>query len=106
MMAENPKREGGDLMAQVAAEFELTVSDTSQQKIVSVEGVSAQASVGDIVQKFLDELNLPRNDAHGQSLSYQALLNREARHLRADERVGDALINGDWLTLHPDVDAG
>jgi len=93
-------------MAQVAAELELTVSDTSQQKIVSVEGVSANASVGDIVQRFLDELKLPRNDAHGQSLSYQALLNREARHLRSDERVGDALENGDWLTLHPNVDAG
>lgn len=93
-------------MAQVAAELDLTVTDTSQQRMVAVEGVSAEASVRELVQRFLDELKLPRNDAHGQSLSYQALLNREARHLRSDERVGDALVNGDWLTLHPDVDAG
>jgi hypothetical protein len=105
MMAENSNAREVN-MAQAVAERNITVSDLSQQKVVAVEGVSADASVGEIVRGFLDELHLPRNDAHGQSLSYQALLNREARHLRSDELVGDALENGDWLTLHPVVDAG
>jgi hypothetical protein len=55
---------------------------------------------------MLGKMNLPRNDASGAPLTYQARLEREGRHLNASERIGDALERGDKLTLQPNIDAG
>ena len=89
-----------------AATVGLTVSDVSQQKKRTVEGVSSDATAAELVQGLIDELNLPRNDGSGRSLNYTALLRREARHLGANERVGDHLQTGDHIVLHPRIDAG
>jgi hypothetical protein len=89
-----------------SAGIELTVSDVSQQKVLTVDGVSRDSTVGELVQGLLDELRIPRNEPDGRSVTYRAMLRREGRHLRSDERVGDALETGDYLTLHPNVDAG
>jgi hypothetical protein len=98
---------GGEIsMSADTATLELTVSDTSRQKIRRVEDVPADITASELVQGLIDELQVPRNDAAGRSLSYTALLRREARHLGANERVGDNLTTGDWLVLHPRVDAG
>ena len=86
--------------------IEVTASDVSQQKIVTVDGVPRDSTVGDLVQSLLDELKQPRNDSTGRSVTYRAMLRREGRHLRSDERVGEVLEPGDYLTLHPSVDAG
>ncbi len=86
--------------------FALKVSDVSSQKMAEVVDVPRESTVGELVQGLLDELNLPQNDAAGRSLTYHALLQREARHLNAHERIGDALVDGDSLTLQPNVDAG
>ncbi len=93
-------------MSYEAATLELTVSDVSRQKVRSVEDVSPESSAAELVQNLIDDLALPRNDAEGRSLSYRAMLRREARHLHGTERVGDAVENGDWLVLQPNVDAG
>jgi hypothetical protein len=39
-------------------------------------------------------------------LSYQALLEREGRHLHAAERVSDVLEPQDRIVLQPNIDAG
>jgi hypothetical protein len=90
----------------MAAGLALKVSDVSQQKMANVDGVQPDSTVGELVQGLLDELRLPQSDASGHPLSYYALLQREARHLHAAERVGDILEMGDQLTLQPNVDAG
>ncbi len=84
----------------------LQVHDASRQKRLTVEEVPHDATVGEVVQSLLAELGLPVEDADGRPLSYQALLEREQRHVHATERVGDALLPNDSLTLHPNIQAG
>jgi hypothetical protein len=84
----------------------LTVSDVSGQKVFRVPKAPPQATVGELVQGLLSQMNLPANDPNGQPLAYQARLEREGRHLNAAERVGDALESGDNLMLQPNIDAG
>ncbi len=84
----------------------LKVSDVSQQKQAEVEDVSADATVGEIVQALLDDLRLPQRDPEGRALTYHALLPREGRHVHASERAGTALQTGDQIVLQPNIDAG
>jgi hypothetical protein len=84
----------------------LEVRDASKQKMRKVEGVPLDATVGELVQSLLDEMQLPQADAEGRPLVYQALLNREARHLHASELVGDALQPNDSVILQPNIEAG
>lgn len=84
----------------------LEVSDVSGQKGMTVSGVPADASVGELVEQLLAEMRLTREDVSGRPLTYQARLEREGRHLHASERVGDALQTGDRLVLQPNIDAG
>lgn len=86
--------------------LDLEVSDVSRQKMARVSSIPPDANVGELVQALLDELKLPQSDALGRPLSYQALLQRESRHLQSAERVGSALKTGDSLTLQPSIDAG
>ena len=88
------------------APLELKVSDVSQQRVRTVEDVSQEATAAELVQSLIEDLNLPRNDRMGRSLSYRAMLRREGRHLGASERVGDAVESGDWVVLQPNIDAG
>jgi hypothetical protein len=84
----------------------LTVSDVSGQKICRVPRAPRDATVGELVQSLLSQMNLPANDPNGQPLAYQARLDREGRHLNFSERVGDSLEEGDTLQLQPNIDAG
>lgn len=84
----------------------LEVSDVTGQKTATVSDVPADASVGEIVEQLLSELNLTRNDTSGRPLTYQARLDREGRHLQSSERAGEALRSGDRLVLQPNIDAG
>ncbi len=93
-------------MSANSSTLELTVSDVTRQKVRSVENVSTRATAAELVSAFIDDLNMPRNDPAGRSLTYRALHRREARHLRPDERLGDSVQSGDWLVLQPNVDAG
>jgi hypothetical protein len=85
--------------------LDLVVSDTSRQKVKTVEDVSSDYTAAELVQGLIDELSLPRNSPDGHAYSYQALLRREARHLGANERIGDACKDDDWLVLQPEVNA-
>lgn len=84
----------------------LQVMDVSGQKKADVRDVPQDATVGELLQGLLSQMNLPQNDAGGRPLTYHARLEREGRHLLASERVGDALQTGDELVLQPNIDAG
>jgi hypothetical protein len=86
--------------------LDLVVSDVSGQKQASVENVRADATVGELVQSLLTQMNLPPNDPTDRPLTYHALLEREERHLHASERLGDVLESGDRIVLQPNIDAG
>jgi hypothetical protein len=87
-------------------EIPLEVSDVSGQKVFSINNAPTSNTAGELVHELLGKMNLPRNDASGAPLTYQARLEREGRHLNASERIGDALQRGDRLTLQPNIDAG
>ena len=84
----------------------LEVSDVSGQHYETFEDVDGEASVGELIDALLSELELTTEDRSGRPLTYRARLEREGRHLHASERVGDALQNGDQLVLQPNIDAG
>ncbi len=87
-------------------EIPLEISDVSGQKVFSVANAPTGNTVGELVREMIGKMNLPRNDASGAPLTYQARSEREGRHLNASERIGDALQRGDRLTLQPNIDAG
>lgn len=92
--------------AENVLEIPLEISDVSGQKVFSVSNAPANNTVGELVHEMLGKMDLPRNDASGAPLSYQARLDREGRHLNSSERIGDVLTRGDKLTLQPNIDAG
>ncbi len=86
--------------------IDVRVADVSGQKHAEAKGVPADSTVGELIHGLLTRMNLPRNDVSGRPLTYKARLDREGRHLRASETVGEALQENDRIVLQPDVDAG
>lgn len=84
----------------------LQARDVSGQKTVNVNGVPPDASVGELVHGLVSKMNLPPNDVEGYPLNYHARLEREGRHLRASETVGDVLEEQDEIVLQPHIVAG
>lgn len=84
----------------------LEATDVSQQKVRRMRDVQPDLTVQEIIEPLLAQMNLPQNDPEGRPVTYQALLEREGRHLQSWERVGDALQSGDRLVLQPNIDAG
>lgn len=84
----------------------LEATDVSGQKVVNVSHLQADATVGELIQGLLAQMNLPQNDVSGTPLTYHARLEREGRHLHASERVGDVLQTGDRVVLQPNINAG
>ena len=84
----------------------LDVSDVSGQKRMTVDAFEREATIGELVEQLLSEMDLTREDREGRAVTYHARLEREGRHLHASERVGDALQSGDRLVLQPNIDAG
>ncbi len=84
----------------------LYASDVSGQKRVTLRDVPTEATVGELLESLLSQMELPRNDPDGQPTQYAAHLEREGRHLHASETVGDALAPEDRIRLLPNVDAG
>ena len=93
-------------MTTALLEMDLEATDLSGQRSINVDSVPADASVGELIDGLLPRLRLPADDAEGRPLSYQALLEREGRHLHASERVSDVLEPKDRIVLQPNIDAG
>jgi hypothetical protein len=84
----------------------LEATDVSGQKTATVSNIPMGATVSDVIEGLLPDMNLPKNDTQGYAITYQALLEREGRHLAGRELVQDALIQGDRIVLQPNIDAG
>lgn len=81
--------------------------DVSRQKLVQVEDLSHDMTIGELVQGLLSNgMCLPQRDVAGRPLNYHARHEREGRHLHASERVGDALQDNDEIVLQPQITAG
>ena len=84
----------------------LVASDISEQKNVEVQEIPDDAAVAEVLDAIVRQMELPPNDVEGRPLVYQALLPREGRHLRGDEKVGESLQTGDRIILQPNIEAG
>lgn len=85
----------------------LKARDTSRQKLVRVDEVPFDSTVGELIEGLVTSgMNLPRNDADGHPIAYHLRLEREGRHLHAAEVVGDVLKDDDEVILQPNIQAG
>jgi hypothetical protein len=84
----------------------LLATDVSEQKNVEVQDIPDDATVAEVLDALVRQMELPPNDSQGRPLLYQALHIREGRNLRADEKVGESLESGDRVVLQPNIDAG
>ena len=84
----------------------LQASDVTGSRLVDVKDAPTDATIGELVDGLLPQMNLPRNDNGGQPLTYHARLDREGRHLHASELVGETLQPNDRLVLQPEINAG
>jgi hypothetical protein len=93
-------------MATAVLDMEIEATDVSQQKMISVGDIPEDATIGELVQGLVGEMNLPTADGEGRPVVYHALHQQEGRHLRNDERVSDSVRSGERLVLQPNIDAG
>ena len=86
----------------------IKASDVSGQKIseIKIMGESLKSTVGELIDDIVPRMKLPRNDSNGRPLNYQALLEREGRHLNSTELIEDVLRPEDELVLNPEIQAG
>lgn len=84
----------------------LRATDVSRQNMAEVRDVPSDSTVGELVSSLISQMNLPRNDPSGRTLTYHARSAREGRHLHASETVGGALRVNDHIVLLPNIDAG
>jgi hypothetical protein len=85
---------------------QIRVSDVSGQNQVLVDELPSDSTIGELLEELLPKMRLPRKDSGGRPLTYYARLEREGRHLNRSERVSEALMESDRLTLQPNIDAG
>jgi hypothetical protein len=90
----------------VATKLNLTARDVSGQRRFRLRDVTTDTTVQELLSKLIQQLGLPTRDAAGAPQAFHAFLERDGRHLRTAESVGDALQNDDEIVLHPDVQAG
>lgn len=84
----------------------LTARDASGQRQYTVRDLRADTTVQELIRGLVPRMGLPAEDSTGTPQAFHAFLERDGRHLRASESVGDALRNEDEIILHPDVQAG
>ena len=87
-------------------DLRLHVRDTSGQREAHPDDVSGEATVAEFVERMVKQMRLAPVDSAGRSLVYQALNQREGRHLHGSERVSEAVESDDVVVLQPNIDAG
>lgn len=83
----------------------IEASDVSGQKRFVAQDVPSDTTVAELVDGLLAPMDLPRVDPDGETIVYHARLEREARHLIANEVVGDALQDQDRIVVQPRISA-
>src|SRR5262245_23725007 len=84
----------------------LEFTDLSEQKVVTVRNVQRDTTIQELLEEVTVKLRLARQTPDGQPLTYHARLEREGRHLQSSEKVGEALLENDRLSLHHAINAG
>ncbi len=86
--------------------LDLYARDASGQRKFSVSNFPRTAKIRDLVKSLIPQMGLSPNDTAGRPLAYQAFSRREHCHLRGSDTVGKALLDGDEISLLPDIQAG
>ena len=86
--------------------LDLFASDASGQRKFSINNFPRTARIRDLVASLIPQMGLSSNDTAGRPLNYQAFSRRENCHLRGSDTVGQALQDGDEISLLPDIQAG
>lgn len=84
----------------------ITARDTSGQRTYAVRNLRADTTVQELIRGLVPRMGLPPEDSTGMPQAFHAFLERDGRHLRSSETIGDALRDEDEIVLHPDVQAG
>jgi hypothetical protein len=92
--------------AVASMKLNLTARDASGQRRFTVRNVRGDTTIQELIHGLTPRMGLPAEDAGGMPQSFHAFLERDGRHLRSLETVGDALTDNDEIVLHPDVQAG
>ena len=83
----------------------LKVTDPSGQREFIARDVPTDASWGETMNGILAGMSLPKNDPASPNI-WAGHLEREGRHLHANEINGDVLVDGDKVVMQPGVNAG
>jgi len=86
--------------------LDLYARDASGQRRFSVSNFPRTARIRDLVKTLIPQMGLSSNDSAGRPLAYQAFSRREHCHLRGSDTVGQALLDGDEISVLPDIQAG
>ena len=86
--------------------LDLYARDASGQRRFSVSNFPRTARIRDLVKTLIPQMGLSSNDSAGRPLAYQAFSRREHCHLRGSDTVGKALLDGDEISVLPDIQAG
>ncbi len=86
--------------------LDLYASDASGQRKFSISNFPRTARIRDLIKTLIPQMGLSSNDTAGRPLDYQAFSKRENCHLRGSDTVGKALLDGDEISLLPDIQAG
>ena len=86
--------------------LDLYAIDASGQRKFSISNFPRTAKIRDLVKSLIPQMGLSANDTAGRPLDYQAFSRREHCHLRGSETVGNTLLDGDEISLLPDIQAG
>ncbi len=92
--------------AVVSMKLNLTARDASGQRRFAVRDVRSDTTVQELIHGLTPRMGLPAEDSTGMPQAFHAFLERDGRHLRSSETIGEALKNDDEIVLHPDVQAG
>ncbi|MFQ5479251.1 MAG: hypothetical protein ACE5E4_11615 [Candidatus Binatia bacterium] len=84
---------------------DVLAADWTGQKRVSVKGLAKDATIGEAVRGLLAKMGLVDRGVDGKPMAYQARLERDGRQLQGSELVGDALVDGDEISLQPRINA-
>jgi hypothetical protein len=90
----------------VETRLKLTARDVTGQRRFSVNQLPRDTTVQELIRRLVPRMGLPSEDSTGMPQAFHAFLERDGRHLRPSEAVGDALRDDDEIVLHPDVQAG
>ena len=86
--------------------LDLYASDASGQRKFSVKSFPRTAKIRDLVKTLIPQMGLSSTDTEGRPLDYQAFSRREHGHLRGSDSVGKVLLDGDAISILPDIQAG